>query len=57
MKAAILDFRELPRSRTTQAEGGRTGNKKLFVCPYHAWSYGTNGEWILVWKPCQKIVC
>ena len=20
------------------------GNKKLFVCAYHAWSYGTNGE-------------
>lgn len=20
------------------------GNKALFVCPYHAWSYGTNGE-------------
>lgn len=25
-------------------EGARTKNKRLFVCPYHAWSYGTNGE-------------
>merc|ERR1711939_781377 len=25
-------------------EGARTKNKAIFVCPYHAWSYGTNGE-------------
>ena len=28
----------------SKEDGMRTGNKRLFVCPYHAWSYGTNGE-------------
>ena len=36
-----------PRGRSfglIPEQGLRSGNKALFLCPYHAWSYGTNGE-------------
>ncbi|HEY4176669.1 MAG TPA: SRPBCC family protein [Kofleriaceae bacterium] len=34
------------RHRGTRLENRACGNAKAFVCPYHAWSYGRDGELI-----------
>jgi phenylpropionate dioxygenase-like ring-hydroxylating dioxygenase large terminal subunit len=36
-------YRNACRHRGVKVASG-TGNKKAFVCPYHAWTYGTDGS-------------
>ena len=41
---ALAAFLNVCRHRGTQLEDAPCGSKKAFVCPYHAWSYGRDGQ-------------
>jgi len=40
---SVRAFVNLCRHRGTQVEWERSGNRRLFTCPYHAWSYERDG--------------
>lgn len=40
----VKGFVNVCRHRATQVEWERCGNRRLFSCPYHAWTYERNGE-------------
>lgn len=41
-------FLNICRHRATRVETQARGKRKLFVCPFHAWSYSTSGDLIAV---------
>ena len=41
-------FLNICRHRATRVETEPRGKRKLFVCPFHAWSYSTDGELVAV---------
>ena len=41
-------FLNICRHRATRVETAQRGKRKLFVCPFHAWSYSTSGELVAV---------
>lgn len=41
-------FLNICRHRATRVETEPRGKRKLFVCPFHAWSYSTSGDLIAV---------
>jgi len=40
----IRAFKNVCRHRGTRVEGAPCGQRKAFVCPYHAWSYARDGH-------------
>lgn len=40
----IQGFRNVCRHRAAILVGEQAGNRKAFVCPYHAWQYSTSGD-------------
>lgn len=45
---AFRAFLNICRHRATRVETEPRGKRKLFVCPFHAWSYSTSGELVAV---------
>ena len=41
-------FLNVCRHRATRVETETRGKRKLFVCPFHAWSYSTSGDLVAV---------
>lgn len=41
-------FLNVCRHRATRVETEARGKRKLFVCPFHAWSYSTSGDLVAV---------
>ena len=45
---AFRAFLNVCRHRATRVETEARGKRKLFVCPFHAWSYSTSGDLVAV---------
>lgn len=41
-------FLNICRHRATRVETEKRGKRKLFVCPFHAWSYSSSGELVAI---------